>query len=193
MASDSTDTLFGFILFILFLALLGYAAGGIGSSSSGTGTTSGTSQSLPPLAGSKVSSCTATGTGTGTLKQDEPDTTTSPPSLNLKVYADPADPGRKCATATREPAVAGTVKVTLAYTADKTQMVSNTGDPAASVQVTGTDNYCVSAAAEIIGTGVKVTIPKVVEPCTMVPARQPASPVPGFPARSDDREEEEGY
>jgi hypothetical protein len=192
MASDSTDSLFGFILFILFLALLGYAAGGIGSSSSSTaGTTGGTSQSLPPLAGSSVSSCT--GTGTGTLKQDEPDTTTSPPSLNLKVYADPADPGRKCATATREPAVAGTVKVTLAYTADKSQMVSNTGDPTASVQVNGTDNYCVSAAAEIIGTGVKVTIPKVVEPCTMVPARQPASPVPGFPARSDDREEEEGY
>jgi len=187
MASDSTDTLFGFILFILFLALLGYAAGGIGSSSSGTGTTSGTSQSLPPLAGSSVSSCT------GTLKQDEPDTSTSPPSLNLKVYTDPADPGRKCATATREPAVAGTVKVTLAYTADKTQMVSNTGDQTASVQVNGTDNFCVSAVAEIIGTGVKVTIPKVVEPCTMVPARQPASPVPGFPARSDHKEVEEGY
>ena len=59
-------------------------------------------------------------------------------------------------------------------------MIANT----ASVQVTGTDNYCVSAVAEIIGTGVKVTIPKVVEPCTeTVPARQPASPLPGFPER----------
>ena len=65
MADDSTDTAFGFILFILFLALLGYAAGGISSSSSTAGTTGGTSQSLPPLAGSSVSSCT------GTLKQDE--------------------------------------------------------------------------------------------------------------------------
>ena len=185
--SDSTDSLFGFILFILFLALLGYAAGGIGSSSSTAGTTGGTSQSLPPLAGSSVSSCT------GTLKQDEPDTTTSPPSLNLRVYVDPMDPGQKCATATREPAVAGTVKVTLAYTADKTQMVSHTGDPTASVQVNGTDNYCVSAVAEIVGTGVKVTIPKVVEPCTMVPAKQPASPWPGITTRPDDTEDEEGY
>lgn len=186
--SDSTDSLFGFILFILFLALLGYAAGGIGSSSSTTGTTGGTSQSLPPLAGGSVSSCT------GTLKQDEPVSTTSPPpSLNLKVYVDPTDPGRKCATATRDPAVAGTVKVTLAYTADKTQMVSNTGDQTASVQVTGTDNYCVSAVAEIVGTGVKVTIPEVVEPCTLVPAKQPASPWPGITARPDDHEDEEGY
>ena len=95
--SDSTDSLFGFILFILFLALLGYAAGGIGSSSSTAGTTGGTSQSLPPLAGGPVSSCT------GTLKQDEPDTTTAAqPSLNLMVYVDPMDPGRKCATATRD-------------------------------------------------------------------------------------------
>ena len=188
MADDSTDTAFGFILFILFLALLGYAAGGISSSSSTAGTTSGTSQSLPPLAGSSVSSCT------GTPKQDVSDSSTSPPSLNLKVYVDPMDPGRKCATATREPVVAGTVKVTLAYTADKTQMVSNTGNQTASVQVNGTDNYCVSALAEIIGTGIKVPIQKVVEPCMMtVPATQPASPLPGLPARSDDKEDEEGY
>ena len=188
MASDSTDTLFGFIMFILFLALLGYAAGGIGSSSSTAGTTGGTSQSLPPLSGSEVSSCT----GTGTLEKDEPDTTTSPPSLNLRVWVDPMDPGQKCATATRQSGAAGTVKVTLAYTADKTQMVTDTGDPTASVQVTGTDNYCVSAVAEIVGTGVKVTIPKVVEPCAeTVPARQ--SPLPVFPERADDLEEEEGY
>jgi hypothetical protein len=39
-----------------------------------------------------------------------------------------------------------------------------------------------------------VTIPKVVQPCTMtVPAIQPTSPMPGLPARSDDKEDEEGY
>ena len=185
MADDSTDTAFGFILFILFLALLGYAAGGIGSSSSTAGTTGGTSQSLPPLSGSAVSSCT------GTLKQDEPPPSNSP-SLNLKVYVDPTDPGRKCATATKDPsAVAGTVKVTLAYTADKTQMVSSTDNQTASVQVNGTDNYCVSAVAESSGTTSKVTIPKVVEPCTLLPARQPSSPRPGL--RSDDEDVEEGY
>jgi hypothetical protein len=187
MADDSTDTLFGFILFILFLALLGYAAGGISSSSSTPKTTGGTSASLPPLEGSSVSSCA------GTVEQDVPPSSTSP-SLNLKVYVDPRNPGRKCATATKNPAVAGTVKVTLAYTADKTQMVSNTDDQKASVQVNGTDNFCVSAAAAIIGSGVKVTIPKVVQPCTMtVPAIQPTSPMPGLPARSDDKEDEEGY
>jgi hypothetical protein len=189
MADNSTDTAFGFILFILFLALLGYAAGGISSSSSTVGTTGGTSQSLPPLSGSSVQSCT------GTLKQDEPSTSSSP-NLNLKVYVDPTDPGRKCATATKDltQSPAGTVKVTLAYTADKTQMVSNTDDQSASVQVDGTDNFCVSAVAEIVGSGVKVTIPKVVEPCKMTgPAMQPATPMPGITARSDDKEEEEGY
>lgn len=189
MADDSTDAVFGFILFILFLALLGYAAGGISSSSSTAGTTSGTSQSLPPLSGSSVKSCT------GTLKQDDPPSSTSP-SLNLKVYVDPTDPGLKCATATRDltQPPAGKVKVTLAYTADKTQMVSSTDDQSASVQVDGTDNFCVSAVAEIIGSGVKVNIPKVVQPCTMtVPARQPVSPMSGLTARPDDKEDEEGY
>ena len=186
MADDSTDTAFGFILFILFLALLGYAAGGISSSSSTTGTTDGTSQSLPPLAGSSVSSCT------GTLKQDE-----TVGNVNLKVYVDPMDAGQKCATASTTSA--GTLKVTLAYTADKTQMVSNTSScPSAqmctaSAQVNGTDNFCVSAVAGISGTSSKVTIPKVVEPCTMVPATQPDNPWPGLPARSDDKEVEEGY
>jgi hypothetical protein len=187
MADDSTDSLFGIILFILFLALLGYAAGGISSSPSTAGTTGGTSPSLPPLAGGPVASCT------GTLKSDESDST-SAPSLNLKVYVDPMDPGRKCATATRNSTITGTVKVTLAYAADKTQRVSNTGNQTASVQVNGTDNFCVSAVAEIIGMGIKVTIPKVVEPCTMtVPAMQPTSTWPGLPSRSDDKEDEEGY
>ena len=113
MADDSTDTAFGFILFILFLALLGYAAGGISSSSSTAGTTSGTSPSLPPLEGSSVSSCT------GTLEQDE-----TAENVTLKVWVDPMDAGQKCATASTTSA--GTLKVTLAYTADRTQMVSNT-------------------------------------------------------------------
>ena len=190
MADDSTDTAFGFILFILFLALLGYAAGGMSSSSSTTGTTGGTSPSLPPLEGSSVSSCT------GTLKQDETDWTNSHPAQGLR---GPHGCRPKCATA--RTTSAGTLKVTLAYTADKTQMVSSTDScqpgvctPKASVQVNGTDNYCVSAVAEMPGTASKVTIPKVVEPCTMtVPATQPASPWPGLPAHSDDKEVEEGY
>ena len=190
MANDSTDALFGFILFILFLALLGYAAGGISSSSSTAGTTGGTSQSLPTLEGSSVSSCT------GTLKQDETDGTQT---IQLMVYVDPMDAGTKCATA--RATTAGTLKVTLAYTADETQNVSNTDScapgvctPKASVQVNGTDNFCVSAVAEITGTTSKVTIPKVVEPCTLsVPAMQPASPRPGLTARADDTEDEEGY
>jgi hypothetical protein len=190
MADDSTDSLFGFILFILFLAFLGYAAGGVSSSSSTAGTTGGTSPSLPLLAGSAVPSCT----GTLTLKQDKSSDTATPPALNLKVYVDPNDPGRKCATATKAPGELVRVKVTLAYTADKTQMVSDEAttdtDLTASVQVNDTDDFCVSAVAELIGTGIKVTIPKVVEQCTTVPVTRP---VPGLPARSDDKEDEEGY
>jgi hypothetical protein len=190
MADDSTDTAFGFILFILFLALLGYAAGGMSSSSSTTGTTGGASPSLPPLEGSSVSSCT------GTLKQDEIDATNS---IQLKVWVDPMDAGTKCATA--RTTTAGTLKVTLAYTADKTQKVSSTDScqpgvctPKASVQVNGTDNYCVSAVAERTGPTAKVTIQKVVEPCTMeVPPTQPTNPMPGWPAPADDKEVEEGY
>jgi hypothetical protein len=185
MADDSTDSAFGFILFILFLALLGYAAGGVGSSSSTAGTTGGTSQSLPSLEGSSVSSCA------GTLKEDQTYGT-----VNLKVYADPVDAGQKCATASTTSA--GTLKVTLAYTADQTQMVSDTSScPSsgqvctASAQVNGTVNYCVSAVAELTGTANKVTIPRVVEPCSMtVPAMQP---LPDSSAGSDDKELEEGY
>jgi hypothetical protein len=184
MADDSTDTLFGIILFILFLALIGYAAGGgMSSSSSTAGTTSGTSEWLPPLEGSAVSSCTTT----HTLRQDEWDSSTSP-TLSLKVWVDPDDVGRKCATATTSSS--GTVKVTLAYTADKSQMVSNTGDQTASVQVNGTDNYCVSAVAEIVGTSTRVSIPRVVEPCTMTGTATEPGPMRDIPAR--DIEEEEG-
>ena len=49
MADDSTDSAFGFILFILFLALLGYAAGALARLRPQPGTTGGTSQSLPPV------------------------------------------------------------------------------------------------------------------------------------------------
>jgi hypothetical protein len=190
MADDSTDSLFGFILFILFLAFLGYAAGGVSSSSSTAGTAGGTSQSLPPLSGKSVDSCPAT----PPPQQDKSSDSATPPDLNLKVYVDPADPGKKCATATKNPLVAGTVKVTLAYTADKTQMVSSTGNQTASVNVSGTENFCVSAVATIIGIDDKVTdkvaIPKVV-PCTMTaPAPQPMD---DLPTRPDDKEDEEGY
>jgi hypothetical protein len=118
-------------------------------------------------------------------------------AVTLKVYVDPMDAGRKCATASTTSA--GTLKVTLAYTADRTQSVSGTDSCGssgelctASVQVNGTDNLCVSAVAELSGQS-KVAIPKVVEPCAMsVPAMQPASPVPGLTAR-DNKEKEEGY
>jgi hypothetical protein len=180
MADDATDTAFGFILFILFLALLGYAAGGVSSSSSTAGTSGGTSRSLPSLEGNSVSSCT------GTLGPNE-----TVANVNLKVYVDPMDAGQKCATATT--ASAGTLRVTLAYTADPDQMVSKTDSCppgqtcTVSVQVNGTENFCVSAVAEILGTASKVIIRKVVEPCSMaVPAMQP---VPG----SDHKEIEEGY
>jgi hypothetical protein len=120
------------------------------------------------------------------------------------------DSGQKCATATVidattppsapptatptvTPSTGPAVKVTLAYTADMTQMVSNTRNQTASVLVSGTDNYCVSAVA-VSGTGVNVTIPKVLEPCTMtVPAMQPAGTVTGPPARTTTKEDEEGY
>jgi hypothetical protein len=183
MADDSTDSAFGFILFILFLALLGYAAGGVSSSSSTAGTTGETSQSLPSLEGSSVSSCT------GTLGPNE-----TVENVNLKVYLDPSDAGQKCATASTTSA--GPLKVTLAYTADPDQMVSNTDSCPSpgqtctvSVQVNGTHNYCVSAVAELPEAASKVTIQKVVEPCSMtVPAMRP---VPGV--TSYDKDVEEGY
>jgi hypothetical protein len=179
--SSGTDAAFGFILFLLFLALLGYAAGGVAGST--TGSTAGTSSSLPPLGGSSVRSCAST----LTLEKEKEDSTHT---LNLKVYVDPMDAGTKCATAS---VTSGTVKVTLAYTNQASQMVSSTGNPTASVQVNGTDNFCVSAVAET-GTGIRVAIPRVLEPCTTTVSRmRPANPPPGFPTRVDDREDEEGY
>jgi hypothetical protein len=201
MADDSTDTAFGFILFILFLALLGYAAGGISSTPSTAGTTSGTTQSLPPLEGSSVTSCQPS---TFRLVKRESQTV-GVHGLELTIYVDPVDAGTKCADARTTTATEGTVKVTLAYTADETQNVSDTDScsdvgcqPRAFVQVNGTDNLCVSAVAESTpegsqGVAVRVSIPKVVEPCAMtVPATQPARPMPGITA-GNDKEKEEGY
>ena len=187
MADDATDTAFGFILFILFLALLGYAAGGVSSSSSTAGTPSGTSQSSPSLEGGSVLSCPSSFT---------PEKGDTDGIVTLKVSVDPMDAGRKCATASTTSA--GTLKLTLAYTADPDQMVSNTdscpstGEKCTvSVQVNGTDNFCVSAVARLPEAASKVPIQKVVEPCSMaVPAIEPW---PDSPARSDHKEVEEGY
>jgi hypothetical protein len=185
MADDSTDSAFGFILFILFLALLGYAAGGLSSSPSTAGTTSRTSPSLPPLSGRGVPSCP----GTFAFEKDKTDGI-----VTLTVFVDPMDAGQKCATASTTST--GTLKVTLAYTADKTQMVSKTSSCqssgqvcTASVQVNGTDNYCLSAVAELPEAASTVSMAKVVDPCTMTAMR----PLPDLPARSDDKEIEEGY
>jgi hypothetical protein len=194
MASDSTDSAFGFILFILFLALLGYAAGGISPSSSTTGTTGGTSQSLPPLAGSSVPSCM----GMGTPKKDETKSQTLSStmySLNLKVYVDPMDRGRKCATATVMVGTAtpsATTKVTLAYTYDPTQMVSSTGDQTASVQVTGTDNFCVSAVAVADISGIRITLPITTVDDSCQTTVQTVSPVT-VPPVTDKEDREDGY
>ena len=185
MADDSTDSAFGFILFILFLALLGYAAGGLSSSPSTAGTTSRTSPSLPPLSGRSVPSCP----GTFAFEKDK-----TVGTVTLTVFVDPMDDGQKCATASTTST--GTLKVTLAYTADKTQNVSDT-DPCgsagqvctASVQVNGTDNYCLSAVAELPEAASTVAIAKVVDPCTM----SAMQPLPDLPVSSDDKEIEEGY
>ena len=140
--ADSTDSAFGFILFLLFLALLGYAAGGVSSSWPSAGTPARTyqSSSLPRLAGGPADSCV----GMGTPIKDEMGYSATQ-TLDLKVYKNPADPGQKCATTTlidgtapptaqptaaptATPSTAQTVKVTLAYTADSTQTVTATGN-----------------------------------------------------------------
>jgi len=206
MADDSTDSAFGFILFILFLALLGYAAGGISSSSSTAGTTGGTSPSLPPLTGTSQlpSGCPSTFTATKTLVDQTSKSSTH--SLNLKVWKDPMDPGNKCATATvtpspNAPTTPTSVKLTLAYTSDPTQMVTGMGTSTggdtstASVQVTGTDNICLSAnAVAQAGGPPKITITKVDTSCQMtVTGMDQAGQTRVFHKRSDDREIEEGY
>jgi hypothetical protein len=106
MASDSTDALFGFILFILFLALLGYAAGGASwpSTSPGatayprstpvyTATPSATDKSNTNLPGGTLEACRGKVVANKTSRS-------SHGSLNLKIYYT-EDNDRNCAEATR--------------------------------------------------------------------------------------------
>ena len=107
MADDATDTAFGFIIFILFLALLGYAAGG-GSWPSSTAdtttadpttsypdntTTTSTSRSETNIPGGKLESCPGKIVANKTARS-------SNGNLNLKIYYSD-DNDRNCAVATR--------------------------------------------------------------------------------------------
>ena len=107
MADDATDTAFGFIIFILFLALLGYAAGG-GSWPSSTAdtttadpttsypdntTTTATSRSETNIPGGKLESCPGKIVANKTARS-------SNGNLNLKIYYSD-DNDRNCAVATR--------------------------------------------------------------------------------------------
>jgi hypothetical protein len=105
MADDSTDTAFGFILFVLFLALLGYAAGG-GSWPSTADTTTAdptyptdtgpnlsTARSDTNIPGGRLRTCQGKVVANKTARS-------SNGSLNLKVYYS-KDNDRNCAVATR--------------------------------------------------------------------------------------------
>ena len=103
MADDATDAAFGFIIFILFLALLGYAAGGISSSTAGTTTTgvpttttttpSTTSRTETNIPGGTLETCKGTVVANKTARG-------SNGNVNLKVYFT-EDNDRNCAVATR--------------------------------------------------------------------------------------------
>jgi hypothetical protein len=106
MADDSTDTAFGFILFVLFLALLGYAAGGGSWPSSTadtttadptypttTGPNTSTSRSETNIPGGRLRTCQGKVVANKTARS-------SNGSLNLKVYYT-EDNDRNCAVATR--------------------------------------------------------------------------------------------
>jgi Flp pilus assembly protein TadG len=103
MADDSTDTIFGFILFVLFLALLGYAAGGGGFPSSRAGTTTAaptitpgpytsTSRSDTNIPGGRLKTCEGKVVANKTARS-------SNGSVNLKVYYTEKN-DRNCAVAT---------------------------------------------------------------------------------------------
>lgn len=212
MADDATDTLFGFILFILFLALIGYAAGGLSSSPSTAGTTGGTSQSYPPLPGGQVASCDMGTRGPSTSNP------TSPPNTTLTVYF--FDGGRTCATALYTPdpdpnlptstGKDATLKVTLAYTGNttiarsaSTDIVLSPSDKSTqmvSVMVTGADNLCLSAFAELArkppstSLPAKVEIKEVNQPCDPTPAAPPpAGPMRDAPAIDVKEDQEDGF
>lgn len=106
MADDSTDTAFGFILFVLFLALLGYAASGAGVPSRAgtttatptyptttTGPYTSTSRSETNIPGGRLQTCQGKVVANKTARS-------SNGSVNLKVYYTD-DHARNCAVATR--------------------------------------------------------------------------------------------
>jgi hypothetical protein len=106
MADDSTDTLFGFIIFLLFLALLGYAASGASWPSS-TGTT--TTKPTPTYTTTPSTTATnksATNIPGGPLKTcpgkiiANKTNSSSDGSVNIKVYYS-AKNDRNCVVATR--------------------------------------------------------------------------------------------
>jgi hypothetical protein len=110
MADDATDTAFGFILFILFLALLGYAAGGTLSSST-AGTTTTTVPNPNPTYTTTTPSTTSTSRSTtnipgGTLKTcpgrviASKTARSNSGAVNLKIYFSPHHGDRNCAVAT---------------------------------------------------------------------------------------------
>ena len=103
MADDATDTAFGFIIFILFLALLGYAAGGGSWPSSTakttttypdtTSSTTSTSRSETNIPGGRLESCEGKIVANKTARG-------SNGHVNLKVYYTKEN-DRNCAVATR--------------------------------------------------------------------------------------------
>ena len=111
MADDSTDAAFGFILFVLFLALLGYAAsGGTWSSTAGTttttnpspiyttspGPTTATSRATTNIPGGTLASCP------GKVIANKTETSNNG-SVNLKIYFSTKHGDRNCAVATENP------------------------------------------------------------------------------------------
>jgi hypothetical protein len=110
MADDATDSAFGIILFLLFLALLGYAAGGGTWPSSGSGTT--TTANPTPIYTTTPGTTTSTAKSTtniptGTLKScpgkviANKTATSNNGSVNLKIYFSTQHGDRNCAVATR--------------------------------------------------------------------------------------------
>jgi hypothetical protein len=106
MADDATDTAFGFIIFILFLALLGYAAGGSTWPSSTARTTTpnptyttttptdtSTDRSETNIPGGPLESCP------GKIIANKTDSSSSG-SVNIKVYYS-ENSDRNCAVGTR--------------------------------------------------------------------------------------------
>ena len=108
MADDATDTAFGFIVFILFLALLGAAASGTWpSSSAGTTTTphptatytttpntTSTAKDVTNIPGGPLATCPGTVIANKTASSSDG-------NVNLKIYFSPEHHDRNCAVGTR--------------------------------------------------------------------------------------------